>query len=78
MSRKLHAEKALWNAVIIQALFDAIGSNKVLQRSAYHWLTSLSEDFKEVWYLAGHEPTYVRRKAVLALLDTRWWNLCRS
>jgi len=72
--------KALWRAVITQALMDA-GSNsakgefKKEKARAISWLHSDSEDFKEVCSLADLDPTYVRRKAKEALKNGCKWRM---
>lgn len=72
--------KALWRAVITQALMDA-GSNskkiemKKIKMKAVSWLNGDSEDFYEVCALAGLEASYVKRKAKEAIKNGCKWRM---
>ena len=62
------AERALWRAVITQALQDALGNSKKREAKyekfkAKAWLLSMSRDFITVCHHADYDPQYVRRKA---------------
>jgi hypothetical protein len=70
--------RALWRAVITQALMDA-GSNsnkiefKKEKARAISWLNGDSEDFIEVCEMAGLEPCYVKKKAKEAIKNGCKW-----
>ncbi len=72
------AWRALWVAVITQALMDA-GSNskkshlRKEKARAIAWLNSDTEDFMEVCINAGFEPDYVRMKAKEAIRNGCKW-----
>ncbi len=58
-------EKALWKAVLCQAIDDATsgsGQRKRLyaKRKAIKWLTEDNEDFRIVCHLAGYSPKIVK------------------
>ncbi|RXF69235.1 hypothetical protein [Hansschlegelia zhihuaiae] len=65
-------DRALWCAVIRQALTDATRTiapsepNRahVEQRQARTWFTGAGKDFRDVCYLAGMDPDAVRERAV--------------
>lgn len=67
VSDGLKGVKALWTAVIVQAVMDA-KSRSSKQEMAYHrtmarhWLADDSEDFPTVCELAGMEPQAIRHK----------------
>jgi hypothetical protein len=67
-----NGEKALWRAIITQALMDA-GSEPSKKEMIYEraqamaWLSGWSKDFLTVCSLAGLEPEYVRQKAQEAI-----------
>ena len=65
-------ERALWRAVITQALMDASSNSKKMElkyekSQALCWLSAFSEDFRCVCDHAGFDPVYVRTQAVEAL-----------
>lgn len=72
--------RALWRAVLTQALMDA-GSNsgkaefKKEKARAISWLNGDSDDFNEVCTMAGLEPSYVKRKAKEAIKNGCKWRL---
>lgn len=73
-----HGETALWIAVIMQAMLDALSrathsEARFYKYEALCWLTGNSRDFIEVCLLAGLEPGYVRRKAKRALSSPIRW-----
>jgi hypothetical protein len=72
--------RALWRAVITQALMDAgSNSNKLEMKKekarAIEWLNSESDDFKEVCGMAGMDYTYVRRKSIEAIKNGCKWRM---
>lgn len=73
-------ERAVWRAVIMQALSDAGNrshkqENLKARREAIEWLTGFSEDFMLVCQLAGLEPDYVRERAQKAMeVGCTWRN----
>lgn len=71
-------ERALWRAVIVQALMDAAcGSKKYeaeqARNEAINWLRGGSQDFATVCYYAGFEPDCVRRMAERSLEGGCHW-----
>jgi hypothetical protein len=70
--------RALWSAVITQALMDA-GSNsnklefKKEKARAISWLNGNSEDFIEVCEMAGLDSNYVRYEAIKAIKNGCKW-----
>lgn len=57
-------EQALWRAVILQMVTDALSLSRKSEarhykREALAWLTSYSRDFRTVCELAGFEPEYI-------------------
>ena len=71
--------RALWTAVIKQAIGDAQGNNlsnltpatrRRTIAEARDWLTVPNRDFDEVCHLAGLDPDAVRERARLALKGT--------
>jgi len=68
----VRGERALWRAVITQALMDA-GSNSAKKEMKYDkaqaiaWLASGSKDFHQVCTLADMDPEYVRQKSKEAI-----------
>lgn len=71
-------EKAMWVAVITQAMMDALSrSNKsedsYQRHEAIQWLTGGSKDFRTVCQLAGFDPDYIRKKAKQCLAAPRPW-----
>ncbi len=74
----IHGEKALWRAVIVQALMDAAcGSRKPEAQQWKHdaliWLRGTSRDFFTVAYYAGFEPEYLRSMIAKALDGNCQW-----
>jgi hypothetical protein len=70
--------RALWRAVITQALMDAgSNSNKLEFRKekarAIAWLNGDSDDFIEVCEMAGLEPSYVKKRAKEAMKNGCKW-----
>lgn len=71
-------ERALWVAVITQAMQDALSRCKKSD-SRYHkyeatcWLTGNSKDFIDVCLCAGMDPDYVRYKSKRALAAPTPW-----
>ncbi len=78
--RPVRGERALWRAVILQALEDA-ASNTQKPAGKYHkiealnWLEGRGEDFAMVCDLAGLLPKDVRCAAKRALLNGCKWRL---
>lgn len=72
--------RALWRAVITQALMDAASNskkhlNKKNKINSIQWLKSNNEDFQMVCYLADLDPDYVKLKAAYALSrGCKWRN----
>jgi hypothetical protein len=72
------AYKALWRAVITQALMDA-GNNfkkpeyKSIKAHAISWLNSDSDDFNQVCIMADLNPEYVKQKAKEAINRNCVW-----
>lgn len=70
--------RALWRAVITQALQDA-GNNfknpefKSIKAKAIAWLHSDSDDFMEVCLMAGYDPKYVKKRAKEAIKRNCKW-----
>lgn len=74
----VHAEQALWRAVIVQALMDAAsGSDKYeaaqARNEAVIWLRGSSADFATVCYYAGYDPEFVRMMVKKALENGCRW-----
>ncbi len=66
------ATRALWRAVITQALMDAASkskksSHKLHKRQALKWLRGRSDDFVHICTLAEMDPNYVIYKSRVAL-----------
>ena len=62
----VRGERAIWRAVILQALMDAScmsgkKESQQAQQESLVWLRGNSADFATVCYYAGFEPEYVRR-----------------
>lgn len=73
-----NGERALWRAVIAQAVLDATsGSNKSADKAekarAIAWLAGSSPDFQTVCALADQDPHYVISKSVDAIKNTKKW-----
>jgi hypothetical protein len=74
----IRGERALWRAVITQALMDASSHSQKMElkyekSQALCWLTGNSEDFRSVCENAGFDPLYIRQQAVEALeRDCQW------
>lgn len=78
MSENINATKAMWRAVITQALMDASSKSKKREnlkakREAKEWLLGESEDFLCVCCLADMKPEYVKKKIRLALARGCIW-----
>lgn len=74
----IRGERALWRAVIAQALMDAAcGSKKpeLMQhkQEALVWLRGTSRDFATVAHHAGFEPEYLRKLVSDALAANCQW-----
>lgn len=74
----VRGERALWRAVIAQALMDAAcGSKKPelvqCKQEALVWLRGTSRDFATVAHHAGFEPEYLRRLVLDALAANCQW-----
>ncbi len=71
-------ERALWVAVITQAVMDALSrapSSEALyhKHEAIRWLMDGSRDFITVCQHAGYEPDYIRKCAKRALSSPNPW-----
>ena len=71
-------EKALWTAVITQAVVDSLNRSpyshhRLNKLAAIRWLTEDSESFRFVCLLADLDPVHVRRQAKKALLSPVRW-----
>jgi len=71
-------ERAMWIAVITQALMDALGKSKTpeslyFKEEARHWLTGNSANFIMVCEMAGMHPDDIRRRAKKALASPKLW-----
>jgi hypothetical protein len=71
-------EQALWCAVILQALEDAVSrssksQDKFHQARALHWLTTPSADFLMVCDCAGYHPGKLRKQIKRALANRCKW-----
>jgi hypothetical protein len=76
----VRGDRALWRAVILQALEDAASQSKKVSEQYYkteaiHWLEGRSEDFVTVCDLAGFAYKDVRAAAKRALLNGCKWRL---
>ena len=74
----VRGERALWAAVITQAMMDALSKSRnpeiqYHKHEAIRWLTGNSKDFQDVCLLADMDPDYVRRSAKRALVAPRAW-----
>ncbi|NBO18713.1 MAG: hypothetical protein EBV03_05680 [Proteobacteria bacterium] len=74
----VRGEKAMWMAVITQAMMDALSrSSKVDEQyhkhEAIRWLTGNGKDFKMVCILADVDPEYIRSRVKKALAAPRLW-----
>jgi len=71
-------ERALWRAVITQALMDASSQSKKMElkyekSQAICWLTVSGDDFRTVCENAGYCPYYIREQSIEALKrDCKW------
>ncbi len=64
--------RALWRAIILQALEDAASNSKkskeqYFKTQAIHWLNHGGQDFVEVCDYAGLDPDYARKQIKKAL-----------
>jgi hypothetical protein len=71
-------ERALWRAVITQALIDAGSESKKPEMKferaqAISWLSGLSPDFSATCLMAGFDPLYIRQKAREAIARGCAW-----
>ena len=76
----IRGEQALWRAVILQALEDAVSHSKRardrhLKTEARYWLEGTHPDFVTVCDLAGFHPPQIRRQIKQALLNQCKWRL---
>lgn len=74
----VRGEQALWRAVILQALVDAVSQSAKddtmrLRQEARRWLLLKGDDFDQVCHLAGYAPDYIRRQVRLALARGCQW-----
>ncbi len=74
----VESERALWRAVIVQALMDAsCGSAKQEAQQDKHdaliWLRGNSRDFFTVAWYAGFEPEYLREMVARSLEGNCRW-----
>lgn len=68
----VRAETALWRAVIMQALTDAVNQSakresRRARAEARTWLENMSTDFEAVCHHASFDPSYVKERARAAL-----------
>ena len=73
-------ERAMWVAVITQAMMDALSKSQTIEAKFYrneaiHWLTENSTHFVMVCQLAGFDPGFIRRRAKKALVTPIPWRL---
>ena len=79
-NQELNGMRALWRAVITQALMDAASDSKkpfcMAQKiKARAWLRGDSQDFLKVCSLADMDPEYVKIQAKMAIeRNCRWRN----
>lgn len=71
-------ERALWIAVITQAMMDALSKSRnpelvYHKRDAIYWLFENNRDFVTVCLHAGFDPDYVRQKAKRAITSPTPW-----
>ena len=76
----VRGELALWRAVILQALEDAVSnSNRARDRhiktDARYWLEGTHPDFVTVCDLAGYHPPEIRRLIKRALANQCKWRM---
>jgi hypothetical protein len=72
MGAAMSPEVALWNAVILRAIDDAIApvtSNTRNRDEARAWLTRPNQHFNDVCDLAGHNPKRVRLNALRVIAE---------
>lgn len=74
----VRAERAMWVAVITQAMMDALSKSAKPEEQfnkfeATRWLTGNSIQFRNVCSLAGLDPDYVRVRAKKALANGISW-----
>lgn len=72
----LRHEEAVWRAVILQAITDAMSlsakkSAEITRRESLSWLTSNSRDFRTVCEYAGYDPAYLYEQIQIRLIDHR-------
>lgn len=70
-------EKALWKAVLCQAIDDATTESRksrrqFAKRKAIKWLTEENEDFKIVCHLAGYSPKIVKQNVRELIASNRF------
>lgn len=68
------AYRALWRAVIMQAIFDLTSNSsrteeKMAKKHAQSWLLGGSEDFLQVCSMAEYDPKFVKRKAISTITN---------
>ncbi len=76
----VHPERALWRAVILQALTDAACESRKYEarlerEKARRWLLAAGEDFRTVCHHAGFEPSWLHRHVRRALAGGCQWRL---
>ena len=74
----IRGERAVWVAVITQAMMDALSRAKNAEaryhkEEAIRWLTGNSKDFVTVCLFAGFDPDYIRMRAKRALAAPTLW-----
>jgi uncharacterized protein (UPF0147 family) len=73
--REINGEKALWQAVVVQAVMDILSNAKCpkvrrAKKQALNWLKKSNEDFLMVCSFAGFDPDFVIRGMKRALYRT--------
>lgn len=58
----LTPEQHLWQAVIVQAIHDAVSDNSLHQQRAWTWF--FTSDYRWVCTMAGIQPDKLRRKLI--------------
>lgn len=78
--RHVRSERALWRAVILQALVDAASESRKYEarlerEKARRWLLAAGEDFVTVCHHADLDPSYVHRHVRRALAGGCQWRV---
>ncbi len=71
------AQRALWRAVILQAIIDLLNEssrteNKIAKIEAKKWFFTNNDDFEYVCFMAGYKVNYIRKK----VMEIMRKNLC--